>query len=198
MRAAAALFKALVGRFFGSGLLSFLFPGILEGWHVLGLRIQRAARIVEVTMRARQSKPSLRCGHVLGLRMLLDVASRLGADTVLPQMTGSSRRCGFAAPNACDLGVIRRLAAVRARAAFDGVRGVADMMEDLGVDMSVIALPRIKGMQSSGVDAGKRPHIASMAKAEATPRVDVGEVSTTTMVSRGGAPKQTSRLPGLC
>ena len=135
-------------------------------------------------MRARQSKPSLRCGHVLGLRMLLDVASRSGADTVLPQMRGSSRRNDFAAPNACDLGVIRRLAAVRARAAFDGVRGVADMMEDHGVDMSVIALPRIKGMQSFGVDAGKRPHIALMAKAEATPRVDVGEVSTTTMVSR--------------
>ena len=38
--------------------------------------------------------------------------------------------------------------------------------------------------QSFGVDAGKRPHIASMAEAEATPRVDVGEVSSTTMVSR--------------
>ena len=49
--------------------------GILEGWHVLGLRIQRAARIVEVTVRARQSRPSLRCGHVLGLRMLLIEAS---------------------------------------------------------------------------------------------------------------------------
>ena len=185
MRAAAALFIALVDRFFGSGLFSFLFPGILEEWHVLGLRIRRAARIVEVTMRARQSKPSLRCGHVLGLRMLLDVASSLRADTVLPQMAGSSRRCGFAAPNACDPGVIRRLAAVCARAAFDGVSGVADMMEDHGVVMSVIALPRIKGMQSFRVDAGTRPHIALMAKAEATPRVDVGEVSTTTMVSRG-------------
>ena len=162
MRAAAAFFKALAGRFFGSGLLSFLFPGILEGWHVLGLRIQRAARIVEVTVRARQSKPSLRCGHVLGLRKR------------------------FAAPNACDLDVIRRLAAVRARAAFDGVRGVADMVEDHGVGVSVFAFPRIKGVkpQSYGVDAGKRPHIASMAEAEATPRVDVGEVSTTT-VSRG-------------
>ena len=118
------------------------------------------------------------CGHVLGLRMLIDVASRLRADTVLLQMRRSSRR--FAAPNACDLDVIRRLAAVRARAAFDGVRGVA------GVGLSVFAFPRIKGVkpQSCGVDAGKRPHIASMAEAEATPRVDVGEVSTT-MVSRG-------------
>ena len=37
-------------------------------WHVLELRNQRAARIVEVTMRARQSKPSLRA---LRLRMLV-------------------------------------------------------------------------------------------------------------------------------
>ena len=144
------------------------------------------ACIVEVTVRARQSKPSLRCGHVLGLRMLLDVVSRLGADTVLLQMRGCSRR--FAAPNACDLDVIRRLAAVRARAAFDGVSGVADMVEDHGVGLSVFAFPRIRGVkpQSNGVDAGKRPHIASMAEAEATPRVDVGEVSTT-MVSRRSA-----------
>ena len=184
MRAAAALFKALAGRFVGSGLLFFLLPGILEGWHVLRLRIQRAARIVEVTVRARQSQPSLQCGHVLGLRMLLDAASRLGADKVLLQMRGYSRR--FAAPNACDIDVIRRLAAVRSRAALDGVRGVADMDEDHGVELSVFAFPRIKGVkpQSYGVDAGKRPHIASKAEAEATPRVDVGEVSTT-MVSRG-------------
>ena len=122
-------------------------------------------------------------GHVLGLRMLLDVASRLGADTVLPQMRGSSRR--FAAPNACDLDVIRRLAAVRAGAACDGVRGVAGIDDDHGVDISVFAFPRIKGVksQSYGVDAGKRPHIASKAEAEATPRVDVGEVSMT-LVSR--------------
>ena len=185
MRAAAALFKALVYRFFGSGLLSFLFPGILEGWHVLGLRIWRAARIVEVTMRARQSKPSLRCGHVLGLRMLLDVASSLRAVTVLPLMAGSSRRCGFAAPNACDLGAIRLLVAERARASCDGVIGVVGFNDDHGVDMSVIALPRIKGMQSFRVDAGTRPHFALMAKAEATPRLDVGEVSKTLSVSRG-------------
>ena len=53
--------------------------------------------------------------------------------------------------------------------------------KDHGVDMSVIAFPRIKGVkpQSYGVDAGKRPHIASKAEAEATPRVDVGEVSMT-------------------
>ena len=184
LRAAAALFKALAGRFFGSGLFSFLLPGILEDWHVLGLRIQRAARIVEVTVRARQSKPSLRCGHVLGLGMLLNEVSRLGADKVLVQMRGCSRRS--AAPNARDLDVIRRLAAVRARAAFDGVRGVADMDEDHGVELSVFAFPRIMGVkpQSHGVDAGKRPYIASKAEAEATPRVDVGEVSTT-MVSRG-------------
>ena len=115
--------------------------------------------------------------------MLIDVASRLGADTVLLQMSGFSRR--FAAPNVRDLDVIRRLAAVRAGAACDGVRGVAGMVEDHGVDMSVIAFPRIKGVKplSYGVDAGKRPHFASKAEAEATPRVDVGEVSTT-MVSR--------------
>ena len=60
------------------------------------------------------------------------------------------------------------------------------MGEDHGVDMSVIAFLRIKGVkpQSYGVDAGKRPHIASKAEAEATPRVDVGEVSMT-LVSRG-------------
>ena len=185
MRAAAALFKALVYRFFCSGLLSFLFPGILEGWHVLGLRIWRAARIVAVTMRARQSKPSLRCGHVLGLRMLLDVASSLRADTVLPLMAGSSRRCGFAAPNACDLGVIRRLVAECAGVACDGVIGVAGFNDNHDVDMSGIALPRIKGMQSFRVDAGTRPHFALMAKAEATPRVDVGEVSKTLSISRG-------------
>ena len=57
-------------------------------WHVLGLRIQRAARIVEVTVRACQLKPSLRCGHVLGLLMLLNEASRLVADKVLVQMRG--------------------------------------------------------------------------------------------------------------
>ena len=38
--------------------------------------------------------------------------------------------------------------------------------------------------EDHGVDAGKRPHIASKAEAEATPRVDVGEVSMT-LVSRG-------------
>ena len=62
-------------------------------------------------------------GLVLGLRMLLDEASRLGADKVLLQMSGYSRR--FAAPNVRDLDVIRRLAAVRAGAACDGVSGVA-------------------------------------------------------------------------
>ena len=95
-----------------------------------------------------------------------------------------SRR--FAAPNVRDLDVIRRVAAVRAEAACDGVSGVAGINGDHGVDMSVIAFPRIKGIlpQSYGVDAGKRPHIASKAEAEATPRVDVGEVSTM-LVSRG-------------
>ena len=34
-------------------------------WHVLGLRIQRAARTVEMTVCARLPRPSLRCGHVL-------------------------------------------------------------------------------------------------------------------------------------
>ena len=91
----------------------------------------------------------------------------------------------FAAPNACVLGVISRLVAERAGAACDGVIGVADFNDDHDVDMSVIALPRIKGMQSFRVDAGTRPHIALMAKAEATPRVDVGEVSKTLSVSRG-------------
>ena len=38
-------------------------------WHVLGLRIQRAARTVEMTVCARLPRPSLRCGHVLGLRI---------------------------------------------------------------------------------------------------------------------------------
>ena len=118
--------------------------------------------------------------------MLLNEASRLGADKVLLQMRGYFRR--FAAPNARDLDLIRRLAAVRAGAAFAGVRGVAGMDEDHGVEMSVIAFPRIKGVQpqSYGVDAVKRPHIASKAEAEATPRVDVGEVSMT-LVSRGSA-----------
>ena len=123
-------------------------------------------------------------GHVLGLRMLLNEASRLCADKVLLQMTDYSRR--FAAPNVRDLHVIRRVAAVRAEAACDGVSGVAGINGDHGVDMSVIAFPRIQGIlpQSIGVDAGKRPHIDSKVEAEATPRVDVGEVSTTT-VSRG-------------
>ena len=118
-------------------------------------------------------------GHVLGLRMLLKEASRLGADKVLLQMRGYFRR--FAALNARDLNLIRRLGA-----AFDGVGGVAGMDEDHGVEMSVIAFLRIKGvqLQSYGVDAVKRPHIASKAEAEATPRVDVGEVSMT-LVSRG-------------
>ena len=80
-------------------------------WHVLGLRIQRAARTVEMTACARLARPSLRCGHVLGLRRLLDD-------------------------------------------------------------------------QSYEVDAGKGPHTASKAEAEATARVDVGEVSMT-LVSRG-------------
>ena len=129
--------------------------------------------------------------------MLLDEASRLGADKVLLQKSGYSRR--FAAPNVRDLDVIRRFAAVRAVSACDGVSGVAGIDEDQGVDMSVIAFSRIKRVlpQFCGVDAGKRPHIASKAEAEATPRVDVGEVSTT-LVSRGGAPKQTSQFPGLC
>ena len=67
VRAAAAFIKALVGRFVGFGLISYLLLGILEdlvfllwtSWcesgHVLGLRIQRAARIVAVTVRARQA-----------------------------------------------------------------------------------------------------------------------------------------------
>ena len=38
-------------------------------WHVLGLRIQRAAHTVEMTVCARLQRPSLRCGHVLGLRI---------------------------------------------------------------------------------------------------------------------------------
>ena len=136
-------------------------------------------------------------GLVLGLRMLLDEASRLGADKVLLQMSRYSRR--FAAPNVRDIDVIRRLATVRAGAACDCVSGVAGIDGDHDVDMSVIAFPRIKGMkpQSFGVDAGKRPHIASKAEAEATPRVDVGEVSMT-LVSRERAPKQTSQFPGLC
>ena len=61
----------------------------------------------------------------------------------------------------------------------------------------VLGLRRLLDDQSFEVDAGKRPHIASKAEAEATPRVDVGEVSMT-LVSRGGAPKQTSQFPGLC
>ena len=101
-------------------------------------------------------------------------------------MRASTKFGRSAAPNARDLDLIRRLAAVPVRAAFDGVRGVAGMDEDHGVEMSVIAFPRIKGVQpqSYGVDAVKRPHIASKAEAEATPRVDVGEVSMT-LVSRG-------------
>ena len=38
-------------------------------WHVLGLRIQRAAHTVEMTVCARLQRPSFRCGHVLGLRI---------------------------------------------------------------------------------------------------------------------------------
>ena len=122
---------------------------------------------------------------VLGLRLLFPEARRLGADKVLLLVSGSFWR--FAALNVSDLDVIRRVLAKRAGVACDGVSGVAGINDDHGVDMSVIALPRIKGMQSFRVDAGTRPHIALMAKAEATPRVDVGEVSTTTMVSRGSA-----------
>ena len=67
VRAAAAFIKALAGRFVGYGLFSYLLSGILEdlvfllwtslceGGHVLGLRTQRAARIVELTVRARQA-----------------------------------------------------------------------------------------------------------------------------------------------
>ena len=122
-------------------------------------------------------------GHVLGLRMIFPQATRLGADKVLLQVSGSFWR--FAALYLSDLVVLRCLVAERAGAACDGVSGVAGINGDHGVDMSVIALPRIKGMQSFRVDAGTRPHIALMAKAEATPRVDVGGVSTTLMVSRG-------------
>ena len=50
----------------------------------------------------------------------------------------------------------------------------------------VLGLRMLLDDQSYGVDAGKRPHIASKAEAEATPRVDVGEVSMT-LVSRGSA-----------
>ena len=71
VRAAAAFIKALASRFVGFGLFSYLLFGILEdlvfllwaswyeGEHVLGLRIQRAARIVEVTVRARQALSSV-------------------------------------------------------------------------------------------------------------------------------------------
>ena len=54
----------------------------LEGNRCIG---DGAARCVSLTLRARGL---LRCGHVLGLRMLLDEASRLGADKVLVQMRG--------------------------------------------------------------------------------------------------------------
>ena len=150
----------------------------LEGNRCIG---DGAARCVSLTLRARGL---LRGGHVLGLRMLIDEATRLGADKVLVQKSGFFGRS--AAPNARDLDLIRRSAAVGARAALDGVSGVAGMDEDHGGEMSVIAFPRIKGgkPQSHGVDAGKRPLFASKAEAEATPRVDVDEVSMT-LVSRG-------------
>ena len=48
----------------------------------------------------------------------------------------------------------------------------------------VLGLRRLLDDQSYEVDAGKGPHIASKAEAEATPRVDVGEVSMT-LVSPG-------------
>ena len=71
------------------------------------------------------------------------LATRLGADKVLVQKSGYFGRS--AAPNARDLDLIRRSAAVGARAALDGVSGVAGMDEDHGGEMSVIAFPRIKG-----------------------------------------------------
>ena len=60
-QAAAAwfvFFVAMFGVWCGAGY-----------WHVLGLRIQRAACTAEMTLCARLARPSLRCGHVLGLRI---------------------------------------------------------------------------------------------------------------------------------
>ena len=60
-QAAAAWFVFCVARF-------GVWCGAGYG-HVLGHRIQRAARPVEMTVCARHARPSLRYGHVLGLRI---------------------------------------------------------------------------------------------------------------------------------
>lgn len=68
---------------------------------------------------------------------------RLGAGKVLVQKSGYFARS--AAPNARDLDLIRRSAAVGAKAALEGVSGVAGLDEDHGGEMAVISFPRIKG-----------------------------------------------------
>ena len=122
----------------------------LEGNRCIG---DGAVRCVSLTLRARGL---LRGAHVLGLRMLLDEATRLGADRVLVQKSGYFGRS--AAPSARDLDLIRRSAAVGARAALDGVSGVAGMDEDHGVEMSMIAFPRIKGVKPQSVQPKELAH----------------------------------------
>ncbi|MEZ5325006.1 MAG: pyrophosphate--fructose-6-phosphate 1-phosphotransferase [Verrucomicrobiales bacterium] len=78
------------------------------------------------------------------------LASRLGADKVLVQKSGYFGRS--AAPNARDLELIRKSAAVGAKAALEGISGVAGLDEDNGGEMSVIAFPRIKGGKPFDID----------------------------------------------
>merc|ERR1712135_246264 len=54
-------------------------------------------------------------------------------------------RDAFGHVRIAELNLIRRSAAVGAKAALDGVSGVAGMDEDKEGEMSVIAFPRIKG-----------------------------------------------------
>lgn len=68
---------------------------------------------------------------------------KLGAEKVLVQKSGYFARS--AAPNERDIELIRKSAAVAAKAALEKTSGVAGLDEDHGGEMRVIEFPRIKG-----------------------------------------------------
>lgn len=75
---------------------------------------------------------------------------RLQSGKVLVQKSGYFARS--AAPNAADLDLIKRSAAVAAEAALRGQSGVAGLDEAKGNSMSVIDFPRIKGGKPFDID----------------------------------------------
>jgi pyrophosphate--fructose-6-phosphate 1-phosphotransferase len=78
------------------------------------------------------------------------LAGKLGAEKVLVQKSGYFARS--AAPNAADIDLIRKSAAVAAQAAMEKTSGVAGLDEDQGGVMRVIEFPRIKGHKSFDID----------------------------------------------